>query len=139
MHRVLRVSLVSVLALSCRSQKQSVADSDRVYFASQVGKTVMQAPGSPAPKYPQALRDAHVQGEVLAQFVVDTRGRVEPSSIEILRSPHAGLTESVLDVLPKMKFVPAQLGRRRVRQLVVQPFQFHLFCPGCPKPDSVPK
>src|SRR5215212_10786101 len=56
-------------------------DADQPYFEFQVEKTVIQAPGSATPKYPQILLDAHVEGEVLAQFVVDTTGRAEPGSL----------------------------------------------------------
>jgi outer membrane biosynthesis protein TonB len=36
----------------------------------QVESAVTPAPGSEAPRYPDALRSAGVEGEVLAQFVV---------------------------------------------------------------------
>ncbi len=45
-----------------------------VYFEFQVERGVRQVPGSGSVKYPDVLRPARVEGEVLAQFVVDTSG-----------------------------------------------------------------
>ena len=45
-------------------------------------------PGSTQPRYPDMLRSAGVEGEVLAQFVVDTTGRAEAGSLKVLKSTH---------------------------------------------------
>ena len=99
---------------------------DQPYFEFQVEKTVIQAPGSVQPKYPQILLDAHVEGEVLAQFVVDTSGRAEAGSLKVLKSSHDLFTAAVRNALPQMRFLPAEVGGRKVKQLVQQPFQFYL-------------
>ena len=59
------------------------------------------------PRYPNLLRQAAVEGEVLAQFVVDTDRRAEVGSLKILKSSHDLFTESVRTALPQMRFVPA--------------------------------
>lgn len=79
---------------------------------------------SPRPVYPSTLEQAGVEGSVKVQFVVDTTGRAEPSSIKILESTHELFTQSVKNVLAKMRFFPAEVGGRKVRQLVQQPFNF---------------
>ena len=89
-----------------------------------VEKPVMALGDGPRPRYPDLLRSAGVEGEVLAQFVVDTSGRVEPGSIRVLRTSHPLFAEAVERVLPLARFVPAEAGSRRVRQLVQQPFAF---------------
>ena len=101
-------------------------DAGSPYLASQVEKTVLQAPGSPTPRYPQTLMDAHVEGEVMVQFVVDTTGRVDRESVKIVSSSHDLFTAAVRSALPLMQFLPAEVGERKVKQLVQQPFQFHL-------------
>jgi len=63
---------------------------------------------------------------VLAQFVVDTLGRVEVASFRVLRSSHALFEQAVRSSLPNMRFLPAEVGGRRVKQLVQQPFVFNL-------------
>lgn len=89
-----------------------------------VEKPAMAARGSPQPRYPEMLRQAGVEGAVEVEFVVDTLGRAEPGSLKILRSDHELFAAAVRAALPAMRFVPAEAGGRRVRQLVRQPFSF---------------
>ncbi len=95
-----------------------------VYIASQVDEPVLAAPGSVGPRYPEVLRAAGVQGQVVVTFVVDTTGRVEPSSLVILNSTNDLFGAAVRTALPAMRFIPAKADGRKVRQLVQQPFVF---------------
>jgi len=105
---------------------KAVVQSDQPYFEFQVEKPVVPAPGSVQPRYPDMLRQAGVEGEVLAQFVVDTTGRAESGSLKILKSSHDMFVQSVKNALPQMKFIPAEVGGRKVKQLVQQPFSFSI-------------
>src|SRR5512132_2761656 len=96
----------------------AVVQSDQPYFEFQVEKPVVPAPGSISPRYPDMLRQAGVEGEVLAQFVVDTTGKAEAGSLKILKSSHDMFVQSVKNALPQMKFIPAEVGGRKVKQLV---------------------
>ena len=104
----------------------AVVQSDQPYFEFQVEKPVVPAPGSISPRYPDMLRQAGVEGEVLAQFVVDTTGKAEAGSLKILKSSHDMFVQSVKNALPQMKFIPAEVGGRKVKQLVQQPFSFSI-------------
>jgi protein TonB len=99
---------------------------DQPYFDFQVEKPVGAMPGSAGPRYPDILRSGGVEGQVLAQFVVDTTGRVEVASFRVLRSDHAMFEQAVRSALPNMRFLPAEIGGRKVKQLVQQPFVFAL-------------
>jgi protein TonB len=99
---------------------------DQTYFEFQVEKQVAPAPGNNPPRYPDMLRSANVEGEVLVQFVVDTTGRVESGSLKILKTSHDLFTNSVRQALNNMRFYPAEIGGRKVKQLVQQPFNFTL-------------
>ena len=105
-------------------EKKVEVKEDQAYFEFQVEKPVVPAPGSSQPRYPDILRQAGVEGEVLAQFVVDTSGRAEPSSFKVLRSSHDLFAQAVKSALPGMRFIPAEVGGKRVKQLVQQPFTF---------------
>jgi protein TonB len=109
---------------SAKGVEKPVVAQDQPYFEFQVEKPVVQAPGSPSPRYPDILRQAGVEGEVLAQFVVDTTGRAEPGSYKVLKSSHDLFAQSVRSALPGMRFIPAEVGGRKVKQLVQQPFAF---------------
>ena len=91
-----------------------------------VDRPVVAMPGSASPRYPSLLQGAGVEGEVRAQFVVDTLGRVENGSIRILDTTHQSFAAAVRDALVRARFVPAEAGGRKVRQLVEQPFTFRL-------------
>lgn len=95
------------------------------YMEFQVEKPVEKI-GGDAPEYPASLRDSGVEGTVLAQFVVNESGRYEPGSLKILSSTNSAFTAAVKDALPRMRFSAAQIGGKKVQQLVQMPFQFHL-------------
>lgn len=111
------------------SGKSSVAApqlSAEPYFEFQVEKPVTRASGSENPRYPEILRQAGVEGEVLASFVVDETGAADPTSFKAIRSTHELFTAAVKQALPTMRFVPAEVGGRKVKQLVQQPFTFSI-------------
>jgi TonB family protein len=97
---------------------------DNAYFEFQVDKPVTQAPGSLTPRYPDLLRKAGIEGEVLAQFVVDAEGRADTASFKALKTSHQLFADAIRSALPVMRFVPAEVKGKRVRQLVQQPFAF---------------
>jgi protein TonB len=103
--------------------KTAIRD-DNTYFEFQVEKPVMQAPNSPTPQYPDILRQAGVEGEALVSFVVDTTGRADVASFKVIRATHELFATAVKNALPRMRFIPAEVGDRKVRQLVQQPFSF---------------
>jgi protein TonB len=78
------------------------------------------------PMYPPELRAVGMEGEVVVQFVVDTMGRAEMRTFRVLRSTHSAFDQAVRDALPLMRFEPARLGGRLVRQVVQEPFTFAL-------------
>ena len=78
----------------------------------------------PRPHYPDALRAAGLGGHVLVQFVVDTTGRIEPQSVRILESTHDLFARSVLAVLPRFRFQPAEVNGKRIRMAAQMPFEF---------------
>lgn len=97
---------------------------DQPYFEFQVEKSAERMPNSPAPEYPQMLRSAGIAGRVVAQFVVDTNGRVEMGTVDIIESDHEQFTQSLRRALPRMRFYAAEIGGRKVKQHVQQPFIF---------------
>jgi hypothetical protein len=96
------------------------------YFDFQVEKQAGLLPSSGQPVYPVPLRLANVSGEVLGQFVVDTTGLADISTFKPLKSTNLWFTASVLGALPKMRFKPAEIKGRKVRELVQQPYAFNV-------------
>jgi len=103
----------------------AVKEHEGPYMEFQVEKVVVKI-GGEAPEYPSSLRESGVEGKVLAQFVVGENGRYEGGSLKILESSNPAFTAAVKDALPRMRFSAAQIGGKKVAQLVQMPFQFHL-------------
>ncbi len=102
-----------------------VPQGDTPYFEFQVEKPAAMS-GAANMAYPEMLRSAQVEGTVLASFVVDTSGRADMSTFKVLRSDHELFTNAVKNALPRIRYLPAEVGGRKVKQLVQQPFQFSL-------------
>jgi protein TonB len=92
------------------------------FRADQVEKQVTVVPGSPAPRYPELLRSSGVEGQVMAEFVVDEQGRAEEGTLHFVRSDNALFEDPVRVAIRRMRFVAAEVGGRKVKQLVQMPF-----------------
>jgi TonB family protein len=101
-----------------------VVDAQQPFFEFQVEEAVTVAAGSGAPRFPDRLKQAGVEGEVLVMYVVDTTGMADVTTFKVLKSTHELFSQAVLDALPTMRFTPALVGGRKVKQLVQQPFTF---------------
>ena len=101
-------------------------NSDQPLFDFQVEKPAASNPSNQPPTYPNQLRAANIEGQVTAKFVVDTNGRADMRTFEIVKSDHELFTNAVRNVLPNYRFFAAELGGRKVKQLVQMPFVFSL-------------
>jgi TonB family protein len=98
----------------------------KVYTALEVDQIVERYESSAAPVYPPELSARGTEGQVEASYVVDIVGRVDTTTIEVMRSDHPRFTESVRTALAEARFRPATRGGTAVRQLVAQRFRFKL-------------
>jgi len=94
----------------------------RDFFEFQVDRPVVPITGSP--RYPNDLRQRGISGCVLVQFVVDTIGHADMSTFRVLKASHPEFAQAVRVGLPTVRFRPAELHGRKVRQVVEQPFTF---------------
>jgi TonB family protein len=102
----------------------TMADTAAVYMRDQVDVAARPDSGNVGPTYPDSLYHAQVRGQVVVEFIVDTLGSVELESIEVLVSSDPLFTAAVRDALARARFVPAQRGGKRARQVVQYPFVF---------------
>ncbi|HEU4556253.1 MAG TPA: TonB family protein, partial [Longimicrobium sp.] len=72
-------------------------------------------------RYPAQLYANRVSGNVTATFVVGADGRVDPSSINIVSSPHPGFNGPTQGVLRRARFRPARVKGQPVRVQVTMP------------------
>ncbi len=92
----------------------------------EVDSAVVRDPNSMAPAYPAALLAKGIGGGTFVHYVVDTAGRVEVSTIQIIRTTHPEFATAVTEALALMRFQPAVQGSQRVRQWVQQNFAFKI-------------
>lgn len=102
------------------------SQSDGSAFTEDRVERAVQPLGGAGPRYPDALRAAGIEGVVRMRFIVGANGRVESGSLETIDSPNAAFTQAVHNALLSMRFRPAEVGGRPVRQLVEQSFTFKL-------------
>jgi TonB family protein len=102
---------------------------EKVYSVLQVDQMVERYSSSAAPVYPPELSAQGKEGKVDATYVVDTAGRVDTTTIQVLESDHPRFTESVRTALGEARFRPATRAGQLVRQLVQQRFSFKLAQP----------
>jgi TonB family protein len=101
-------------------------EQDSVFTELEVDSAVVRSQLSAAPAYPLDLLAKHVEGMVVVRYVVDTTGFADTVSFTVVRATDPGFTRAVRDVLPFMRFSPAKIGTKKVRQLVEQPFTFKI-------------
>lgn len=75
-------------------------------------------------RYPDSLVGARVSGSVMATFVVNADGRVDPSSVRILSSPNPAFNAPTQNVLRRARFRPATVRGQPVRVQVSMPVQW---------------
>jgi len=78
------------------------------------------------PRYPTQMISRGIETKFEVTFVIDSTGAVDQATVEWPAAVEREFAKAVVAVLSKWRFVPAQIGGRRVRQRVAQPFQFRL-------------
>jgi TonB family protein len=102
---------------------------DSVFSVLEVDSEVVRFASSGAPNYPPSLLEAGIEGVVESEFVVDTTGWVDLTSVKILFATDPEFSRSVHQALNEMQFRAAMRGTRKVRQLVHQRFTFQIQAP----------
>jgi TonB family protein len=92
----------------------------------------------PAPRYPDLLRTAGVQGRSIAHIMVSADGVLD--SVRLDRGPgfHELFERSVRDAFRDMKFIPARRGGKAVNGEIIVPVAFILLRPKVPRPAGAP-
>ena len=89
-----------------------------------VDRPVAPRVGNRPPHYPTVLRSLGVNGEVVVRLIVDSTGRVQKGSFEVVRASDERLVRTVREAVMTWRFVPAETAGKRVAQLIELPFVF---------------
>ena len=72
------------------------------------------------------MQQAGVEGIVVMQGVVDTTGRIERESVEVIQSSQRAFDGPALQLLRRCIFRPGRVRGQAVRVLIQLPVQFSL-------------
>jgi TonB family protein len=111
-------------AADARSASQQRARASSAFFTFELDKLARLAPGNPQPQYPASLLSSRTAGNVIVSIVVDTTGRADMTTFNVLESSHQLFSDAVREVLQSYRFIPAELGSRKVKSHVNLPFRF---------------
>jgi TonB family protein len=100
---------------------------DQVYSTLQVDQPPALLSAPPLDRdYPTLLRQAGIKGRVVIEAVIDTTGKAELTSIEVVQTPHRGFNEAAKRWMTRALFRPARKDGKPVRVLVRQAIDYSL-------------
>jgi TonB family protein len=122
------------------AQQQKMAEAVGAFALLDVDSAAIRDPRSAAPAYPLDMEARGIEGLVRVRFVVDSTGLIDVSTIKVLATTNESFARAVRAAMPEMRFKPASIGGRAVRQLSEQEFAFKVQAkaPAVPvkKPNS---
>lgn len=76
------------------------------------------------PVYPDSLLAYGIKGKVVAEFVVEANGEVNPLSVTMVSASSPEFYDAVRSALIASRFTPARKDGKPVRQVMLLPFEF---------------
>ena len=103
------------------------ASTDQVFSTGEVDQLPALLSAPPLDRdYPTLLRQAGITGRVVIEAVIDTSGRAEPTSIQVIQSVHPGFNDAARRWMTRALFRPARKSGQPVRVLVTQALDYSL-------------
>jgi TonB family protein len=96
------------------------------YTEATVEKPASALPDNRPPIYPLIEREGLKDGTVILKFVIGLDGRAEMGTVRVVFATADPFLRSVMEALPKMRFHPAEISGKPVRQQVQMPFAFSI-------------
>jgi len=101
-----------------------IAATESAVASNAVGREPAVLLSAPILDYPPLLEDAGLEGVVVVEFVVDTLGHVDESSIVFLESSYGAFSDAVLKRLRGSVFRPARIDGQLSTERVSARFRF---------------
>src|SRR6267143_3951619 len=108
---------VAAALVACTAPFHLVGQSRVFYTSGSVDEPPRRVSGPPV-DYPPGLLRRHPQGLVRVAAIIDTTGRAEPASLEILSTPDSGLIEPVKQMMQRSQFSTGRHKGTAVRVMV---------------------
>lgn len=124
------IAIVAVAATAARTghAQDSTAAAAKVFAAEELDErpTVLSRPPL---NYPDSLRHAGIEGRIMLRVVIDTLGRPDPASLEVLESADSGLVAAAQEFALGTTFRPGRRKGQAVRTWVKVPVVFDVVPP----------
>ena len=104
---------------------KQVQGSDAVLTELMVDERPVFLSGPPL-EYPDLLRLAGIQGRVTVRAIIDTTGRAEPASVQVVQSPHRGFDQADRNAVLQARIRGGRFRGRPVRVLITFPVNFRI-------------
>ncbi|HJS44052.1 MAG TPA: energy transducer TonB [Gemmatimonadales bacterium] len=108
------------------ASKSGVGGGEPTGWGATFGTSAPEILSGPLPVYPNPLRQAGIEGQVVLEARVDSTGRVQRSSISVVSASHPGFVEPARQALVVTLFRPARVNGRAVPTLIRVPFAFSI-------------
>ncbi len=123
------VGAMLMIAASGMNAGLAAQDADGVWNVSSLSSPPRVASPASAQRaiqnsYTRFLQEAGISGKVVLEFVVDTKGTVEPATIHVIQSANDKLTDAAKMALGQIKFVPGMADGHNVRTRVQFPIVY---------------
>jgi protein TonB len=132
-------ALVFLLVWSCATTRQPTRRADltttctgrpstdtTVFDTTRVSETPKPRQHRYLPRYPEELRAAGIEGQVVVGAIVDRHGMVEPRSVRVVRGSKAALDREAVSTVAGTLFAPGCRGDSAVRVWIVVPVEFRV-------------
>ena len=129
LHQLLAIVVALAPSRAHTANAQDSASAPGKAFAAEELQERPTVLSRPPLHYPDSLRRAGIDGRVVIRMIVDTLGRPEPSSLEVIESPDSGLTAVAKEFALGSTFRPARRHRQAVRAWVKVPVVFDVAPP----------
>ena len=117
---------LAMLVLASPFARPAAAQDAKVYAIAEVTNppklsSTVQAARLISESYPVDLKSRGVGGMVELQFIVDSNGKVDASSVEVVDATQTALGEAAKKVVAKLDFSPGKVNGAAVKTKVVLP------------------
>jgi TonB family protein len=124
--------IAPAIELNDLARLQIAAQAIGAFTVIEVDSAAERDPLSAAPAYPQSMLEKQVEGAAMMRFVIDSTGLIDLKTVAVQRASHPDFVRAVQEAMPRMRFRPAIMGAKPVRQLVEQEFKFQIRTPSSP-------
>jgi len=125
-HVILAIALFAIVALPAQAQDEEKINASEYFEQVDAAPEIIGGMKALAEKivYPEAAKEAGIQGTVLLKVLIGTDGN--PDDVSVEKSDSELLNESAMNAVRAVRFKPGKIGGKAVKTQVMIPVKFKL-------------